>query len=104
MNRMDEGGWESVRSTLADLPLPEDPNELDRATRLEIARRLVDEGWSFREMAAALGVPSTTLHRHLVGEAAKTTPFKASNKTAIAIIAGIASIVFLVLRKPRGAA
>jgi hypothetical protein len=42
---------------------PEHPGQLDRETLAALAAELRDRGWSYGDIALALGVPKTTIYR-----------------------------------------
>jgi len=67
------------------------------------ADRLRGEGWSYREIGAALGVPTTTLHRWLADSATGPKPPNEGRAWPVLVTIGAGLIVaFLFGRRPRG--
>ncbi len=68
MTVFDLGMWWRAQRVLAEPSLPEDPHVLDREMRRGLAEELQEAGWSYRDISAALDLPTTTLHRWLTDD------------------------------------
>jgi hypothetical protein len=84
--------WRAAVDELGLEAAPTDPGELDRGSRIDLAEELQAAGWSFRDMSAALGVPTTTLHRSLSDGSATTA--RATESGGSLLIAGLLGAAF----------
>ena len=64
----EQDAWNRVRDQLGHEAIPADPDDLEREDLPAIAAHLSGCGWSYREIAATLGVGKSTIGRWLAAE------------------------------------
>ncbi len=104
MTAFDPESWIKAKAALDAPSLPASPRELDRETRRLLAEQLLEVGWSFRQMASALAIPTTSLHRWLAGEPERRQAAEGRGAGIALVIAAAVCFVIAALgrRKPPG--
>jgi hypothetical protein len=87
----DPEAWEQAREVLeGDLPI--DPSELGGEVMQELALRLCDSDWTYREIAAALGVGKSTVGRWIGPSPVASDPANGTGVGLVGLLLGAGAV------------